>query len=170
MSIPRVEHGDVASLTAALDSAGCCVIERAVEPATMDAIARELDAHRSSGSVGASPFEGMSTRRTGSPLPRSATFRSIAMHPVVMAAGGYPESYRKGDRIDGLPKVIGVDGKIFHAGTAIDGNDVVTSGGRVLTVVGTGPTLLEAREHVYSNVRRVSFQGAHYRKDHSDRK
>ena len=51
---------------------------------------------------------------------------------VVMAAGGYPDSYSKGDRIDGLPKVIGVEGKVFHAGTAIDGNDVVTSGGRVL--------------------------------------
>lgn len=74
-------------IAAALDDAGCCVVEGAASPTTMDAIARELAGFQDKGSVGASDFEGHATRRTGAPLPRSATFRSIACHPAVMAAG-----------------------------------------------------------------------------------
>jgi len=55
----------------------------------MDAIADELAAFSAAASIGASEFEGHSTRRTGSPLPRSATFRWIAMHPLIMAAGNH---------------------------------------------------------------------------------
>ncbi len=84
---------------------------------------------------------------------------------VVMAAGGYPESYRKGDRIDGLPKVIGVDGKVFHAGTAIDGNDVVTSGGRVLCVVGLGDTVVAARDAAYAQAGNISWADHFMRHD-----
>ncbi len=75
-----------AALGDALDRAGCVVVDGAAPPATMDAIAHELAAHAERGSLGASDFEGHATRRTGSPLPRSATFRTIAMHPAVMAA------------------------------------------------------------------------------------
>ncbi len=84
---------------------------------------------------------------------------------VVMAAGGYPESYRKGDRIDGLPQVIGVDGKVFHAGTAIDGNDVVTSGGRVLCVVGLGDTVAAARDAAYAQADNISWADHFMRHD-----
>ncbi len=84
---------------------------------------------------------------------------------VVMAAGGYPESYRKGDRIDGLPQVIGVDGKVFHAGTAIDGNDVVTSGGRVLCVVGLGDTVAAARDAAYAQAGNISWADHFMRHD-----
>ncbi len=86
---------------------------------------------------------------------------------VVMASRGYPGEYRRGLAVRGLD-TLDEDALVFHGGTqrSRDANlRVFTSGGRVLTVVGTGPTLLEAREHVYSNVSRVSFQGAHYRKD-----
>ena len=84
---------------------------------------------------------------------------------VVMAAGGYPESYRKGDRIDGLPQVIGVDGKVFHAGTTIDGNDVVTSGGRVLCVVGLGDTVAAARDAAYAQAGNISWADHFMRHD-----
>lgn len=93
MDIPRLSadqarSGD-AALPNALDEAGCCVVEAAVAAEVMDAIADELAAHTKSGSMGASDFEGHATRRTGSPLPRSATFRSIALHPAVVAAGDH---------------------------------------------------------------------------------
>ncbi|MGB5759144.1 MAG: phytanoyl-CoA dioxygenase family protein [Acidimicrobiales bacterium] len=73
----------------ALDETGCCVIERAAPAATMDAIAAELAPFGNGASVGASAFEGFATRRTGAPLPRSPTFRSIAIHPLVMTAGNH---------------------------------------------------------------------------------
>ncbi len=85
-------------LRAALDDAGCCVVENAASTDTMDAIRAELAPFDDRGSVGASPFEGYATRRTGAPLPRSATFRSIATHPVILAAGeqvlGHATSWR----------------------------------------------------------------------------
>ena len=84
---------------------------------------------------------------------------------VVMAAGGYPTSYRKGDRIDGLPEVIGMEGKVFHAGTAIDGNDVVTSGGRVLCVVGLGDTVAQARDAAYAQTEQISWDDHFFRRD-----
>lgn len=91
MDVPRVsiegdEQGAIAAAVSALDDAGCCVVERLVPTAVMDDIAAELAAYRDRASVGASDFEGHATRRTGAPLPRSATFRSIATHPVIMAA------------------------------------------------------------------------------------
>ncbi len=79
----------VETLRAALDEVGCCVVENAAPATTMDSIAAELDEFADRGSVGASTFEGFSTRRTGAPLPRSASFRSIAMHPLIMAAGDH---------------------------------------------------------------------------------
>jgi ectoine hydroxylase-related dioxygenase (phytanoyl-CoA dioxygenase family) len=79
----------IAEITSALDEAGCCVIEAAAPASTMDAIAAEMAPFAASASIGASAFEGFATRRTGSPLPRSPTFRTIAMHPLVMAAGDH---------------------------------------------------------------------------------
>lgn len=84
---------------------------------------------------------------------------------VVMAAGGYPTGYRKGDRIDGLPEVIGIDGKVFHAGTSMDGNDIVTSGGRVLCVVGLGDTVASARDAAYAQADNISWQDHFFRRD-----
>jgi len=84
---------------------------------------------------------------------------------VVMAAGGYPANYRKGDRINGLPDVVGIEGKIFHAGTAIDGDDVVTSGGRVLCVVGLGETVSAARDAAYAQVEHIQWNDYFFRRD-----
>jgi len=84
---------------------------------------------------------------------------------VVMAAGGYPASYRKGDTINGLPEVIGIEGKVFHAGTAIDGDNVVTSGGRVLCVVGLGDTVAAARDAAYAQVDDISWNNHFFRRD-----
>ncbi len=84
---------------------------------------------------------------------------------VVMAAGGYPSSYRKGDTILGLPQVIGIEGKVFHAGTAMDGDDVVTSGGRVLCVVGLGDTVAAARDAAYAQAGQISWDDHFFRHD-----
>lgn len=85
-------------LADALDGAGCCVVEGAASPEIMDAIAEELKPYASVASIGASDFEGHRTRRTGAPLPRSATFRTIATHPLVVTAGdavlGHATSWR----------------------------------------------------------------------------
>ena len=84
---------------------------------------------------------------------------------VVLASGGYPGSYQTSYPISGLD-TIDPDVHVFHAGTRLrDDGAVVTAGGRVLTVVATGPTLAAARERVYDNVRRIHFEGCHYRRD-----
>ena len=83
---------------------------------------------------------------------------------VVLASGGYPTDYQTGFPITGLNS-LDKDIMVFHAGTRLDSGRVVTSGGRVLSVVATGQTLNEAREKVYNNITRISFEGCHYRKD-----
>jgi phosphoribosylamine--glycine ligase len=81
-----------------------------------------------------------------------------------MAPGGYPGKYETGHPISGLDAVDpGV--LVFHAGTREEGGNVVTSGGRTLTVVALGDTIREARERAYDNVRRIHFKDAHYRTD-----
>ncbi|MEZ5280312.1 MAG: phytanoyl-CoA dioxygenase family protein [Acidimicrobiales bacterium] len=104
MDVPRLHMTDLSddsgvdALAAALQAAGCVVIEAAASADTMDHIAAELAEYEHLGSIGASNFEGHHTRRVGSPLPRSKTFRSIALHPAVMAAGdlvlGHATSWR----------------------------------------------------------------------------
>jgi phosphoribosylamine--glycine ligase len=85
---------------------------------------------------------------------------------VVLAAHGYPGPVRSGDAITGLADAERVDGvRVYHAGTRLDGERVVTSGGRVLGITGTGATLREARERAYEAVLRVSFAGQHFRGD-----
>ena len=84
---------------------------------------------------------------------------------VVMASRGYPDSYDKGKPIRGLDAATGPDAKIFHAGTRLDGDTVVTDGGRVLCVVGAGSSVRAARDAAYGAVRKVSWDGAFYRTD-----
>ncbi len=85
---------------------------------------------------------------------------------VVMASGGYPGSYKTGFPISGLQDV-DKDIVVFHAGTKVGAKtgEVLTNGGRVLTVVATGKTIAQARQKVYDNIARIRFEGAHYRKD-----
>ena len=84
---------------------------------------------------------------------------------VIMASGGYPKSYPKGIEISGLTdgQLDGVT--VYHAGTAINDDKLVTSGGRVLGVTALGSDLNEALEKSYKAVEQISFEGAHYRKD-----
>jgi len=84
---------------------------------------------------------------------------------VVMAAGGYPSSYARGERISGLPTVATGNAKVFHAGTRMDGEDVVTSGGRVLCVVGLGDSVAEAQAVAYTQTRNISWNNVYYRSD-----
>lgn len=89
---------------------------------------------------------------------------------VVIAAGGYPEAGSKGARIEGLAEAARVEGvTVFHAGTRREGADVVTHGGRVLTVCGVGPSLEEARARAYRAVRAIRFEGARFREDIASR-
>jgi phosphoribosylamine--glycine ligase len=83
---------------------------------------------------------------------------------VVLAAHGYPEAPRMGDRIEGIPPPA-PDCRVFHAGTRADGKDVVTSGGRVLCVTALGDNLRAARSRAYEAVERIRFDGMQYRKD-----
>jgi len=85
---------------------------------------------------------------------------------VVMASAGYPSSYKIGFPITGLDE-LDKEILVFHAGTKRGSTpgQVLTNGGRVLTVVATGKNITEAREKVYHNISRIHFEGCHYRKD-----
>ena len=85
---------------------------------------------------------------------------------VVMASGGYPKAYPKGIEIKGLDENGQIDGAVvYHAGTAYRDGKFLTNGGRVLGVTACGATLDEALDRAYNAVERISFDGAHYRKD-----
>ena len=83
---------------------------------------------------------------------------------VVMAAGGYPGDDNKGDVIS-LPASLPADSKIFHAGTALNGDDVVTAGGRVLCVTALGDTVTDAQARAYELLKQVSWKDAYFRTD-----
>lgn len=83
---------------------------------------------------------------------------------VVMASGGYPGRYETGKLITGLDEV-DYDAMVFHAGTTMKEGQLYTSGGRVLGVTARGRDIEEARKKAYANVEKISFEGAHYRKD-----
>ncbi len=95
----------------------------------------------------------------------AVTWRDGAAVCVVMAAGGYPGSYGKGDAISGLSEAAAAGAVVFHAGTARKDGAVVTNGGRVLGVTAMDGDVLKAIEKAYAAVGRIGFKGAHYRKD-----
>lgn len=82
---------------------------------------------------------------------------------VVLASGGYPKAYEKGKVITGLDTV--TDAFVFHAGTKKQGDTIVTSGGRVLGVTATAPTLDEAIQKAYADVHKIQFENVHFRTD-----
>ncbi len=84
---------------------------------------------------------------------------------VVLAADGYPDTVRKGDVVHGLDAAATLPGKVFHAGTAMRGTDVVTSGGRVLCAVGLGDTVRKAQQQAYGLVAAIRWEGMQYRRD-----
>ena len=84
---------------------------------------------------------------------------------IVLAAGGYPGSYHKGDVISGLPDTDTDGEKVFHAGTRLNGDRVVTNGGRVLCATALGNTVTEAQKRAYELASRIRWDGVFYRKD-----
>ncbi|GAB2804993.1 phosphoribosylamine--glycine ligase [Dyella kyungheensis] len=85
---------------------------------------------------------------------------------VVMAAGGYPGKVRSGDAITGLDSDFGPDAKVFHAGTQLDAKgNVVTAGGRVLTVCALGKDIAAARANAYAAVAKIHYEGGFCRRD-----
>ncbi|NJN54466.1 MAG: phosphoribosylamine--glycine ligase [Anaerolineae bacterium] len=96
--------------------------------------------------------------------PDMVRFHEGACVTVVMAAPGYPGSYAKGLPISGLENVP-EDVLVFHAGTAVQDNQIVSNGGRVLAVSARGEGLATAVHHAYNGVACLHFEGAYYRKD-----
>jgi phosphoribosylamine--glycine ligase len=85
---------------------------------------------------------------------------------VVLASAGYPESSSKGDSITGIGAAEALDGvHVIHAGTAEVDGDLVTAGGRVLAVVGTGTDVADARRAAYAGIDEIAFEGAQHRTD-----
>jgi phosphoribosylamine--glycine ligase len=83
---------------------------------------------------------------------------------VVLAAAGYPDEPRRGDRIEGVPAPAD-DCRVFHAGTRLENGVLVTHGGRVLCVTSLGDSLRIARSRAYEAIERIRFDGMQYRRD-----
>ena len=97
------------------------------------------------------------------PVP---TWKAGAAVSVVVASHGYPDSPRVGDQITGVADADALEGvDVIHAGTRLDGDRLVTSGGRVLAVTATGGSVAEARERAYAGVALIAIDGAHHRTD-----
>jgi phosphoribosylamine--glycine ligase len=97
---------------------------------------------------------------------RSAKLSRQPRVGVVIASGGYPDEFKTGKPVSGLDEAAAVDGvEVYHAGTARRDGAVVTTGGRVLTVVGAGPDYKSAIARAYAGVDRIRFEGAFCRKD-----
>jgi phosphoribosylamine--glycine ligase len=84
---------------------------------------------------------------------------------VVLAGGGYPESGDVGSAIEGIDAARETGALVFHAGTALKGDRIVTNGGRILNVTAVGDTLAQARDRAYAACDRIAFPGMRYRKD-----
>lgn len=94
-----------------------------------------------------------------------ATWDARAALGVVLAAGGYPETVRKGDEIHGLDAAAKLPGKVFHAGTKLVDGKVTTYGGRVLCAVGLGANVSEAQRAAYALCGQIHWDGIQYRRD-----
>ena len=89
---------------------------------------------------------------------------------VVMASAGYPGDYEKGKVITGLEQAEQIpDVMVFHAGTAVSNDRIVTNGGRVLSVTALGATIAQAKETAYKAVDKIKFDGAYCRRDIADK-
>ena len=83
---------------------------------------------------------------------------------VMLTSRGYPEAYEKGKVITGLEN-LDSDIVVFHSGTKFNGEDIVTNGGRVIGITAKGSSVKEASDKVYDNIKKINFEGMHYRKD-----
>ncbi|RKY19321.1 MAG: hypothetical protein DRP63_00820 [Planctomycetota bacterium] len=105
-------------------------------------------------------------RRLGELAQDAVSWRHDAAVCVVVASNGYPDKYETGFKIKGLQQAEKMeDVVVFHAGTRLEGTDVVTAGGRVLGVTARAPTLHEARNKAYEAVKSINFKAMRYRTD-----
>lgn len=95
----------------------------------------------------------------------SISFDDRAAVGVVLAAGGYPAGYNKGDVIHGLVDAAAIDGKVFHAGTKMIEGQVTTNGGRVLCATAMGDSVTQAQKSAYALAKTISWEGMFYRND-----
>lgn len=95
----------------------------------------------------------------------TAEYDERAAVGVVLAAGGYPADYVKGNVISGLPEADSTESKVFHAGTAQSGDNIVTNGGRVLCATALGHTVSEAQANAYALASNIDWDGVFYRTD-----
>lgn len=95
----------------------------------------------------------------------SANWEPRSAIGIVLASGGYPESYQKGNIIQGLTKVDSSDTKVFHAGSAANGEQIVTDGGRVLCVTSLGDSVSQAQQRAYTTIKNIRWEGMYYRTD-----
>lgn len=105
-------------------------------------------------------FEGIAQGNLDS---KQVEFDERAAVTVMMVSGGYPEAYEKGKVISGLDQV--ENSVVFHAGTALKDNSIVSAGGRVLAVSSYGKDKEAALAQSYENVKKINFEGAYYRRD-----
>lgn len=105
-------------------------------------------------------FEGVATRTLGN---RTVEFDSRSAVCVMLVSGGYPGSYAKGYKIEGLDKVEG--SVVFHAGTALKDGDIVTNGGRVIAVSSYGNDKAEALQKSFDEARKITFKDCYFRRD-----
>ena len=105
------------------------------------------------------------TALSGSLDQITAEYDPRAALGVVLAAGGYPESYHKGDEISGFENADTNEQKVFHAGTRLEGNKVLTNGGRVLCVTALGDSVTQAQKKAYACVQQISWDKVYYRTD-----
>jgi phosphoribosylamine--glycine ligase len=97
---------------------------------------------------------------------QSAQWDSRSAVGVVLAAGGYPEAYASGAAISGLDAAPdSAEAKVFHAGTKLDGDEVVTSGGRVLCAVALGDSVAQAQASAYELARSIEWENVYFRQD-----
>jgi len=96
---------------------------------------------------------------------KTADWDERAALGVVLAAGGYPESYAKGDVISGLDQCDNDHSKTFHAGTALNDGNIVTAGGRVLCVTALGETVTQAQKAAYESASKIAWDKRYLRTD-----
>ena len=101
----------------------------------------------------------------GSLADQDASWDPRSALGVVLAAGGYPNDYRKGKTISGIENADSESQKVFHAGTSLSGDEVTTSGGRVLCVVGLGDSVAAAAASAYEAVEQISWEEMYFRRD-----
>ncbi len=102
---------------------------------------------------------------TGCLKDEDIVVKTEAAATIIVASGGYPGDYEKGKEIAGLADAAAAGALVFHCGTKADGEKILTSGGRVLSVTGLGATLREAVDTAYAGVAKITFDKMFYRKD-----